>query len=168
MRRLVCLLGTVLLAVMLTACSGEPSASTQAPKATESPEPIATPQMETITIFTIDTSSMSLLPTQVKKKSDDDSPSYITDLVLENLEDDSIGVSEVSQEDDKAIIVFKADTKPIKGCDAELEPLILDCFANSILDNVEGVHSVVFRSDIGAYKSANGLEFGEDEEYASK
>ena len=37
----------------------------------------------------------------------------------------------------------------VKGCSEEMEDLILECFANSILDNVEGVHAVSFCTDKG-------------------
>ena len=65
--------------------SSEPSVSTQAP----------TPRMNTVTIFTIDPVNMSIVPTQVKKIEDDNSVELIADLVLKNLEDDEIGISEV-------------------------------------------------------------------------
>ena len=155
------------LAAFVTACDGEAvPEDTSAPTATaEAPSP--TPVMETITIFTFDPNTMTISPSQVKKNKDDDSLMYITELVLNSLEDDEIQISEVQQEDDKAIIVFDSSSKPLKDCDAEMEGLILECFANSILENVDGCHGVIFRTEKGAYKSKN-FSMGEDEVYASR
>ena len=145
------------------------NAPTQSPStATATKEP----KFETITIFTIDTANMQITPNRVKKNEDNDSLSYICDLVEDNLDDDSIHVAEAFTEtdkksDDTAVIVFDKGGKPLKDCTEEMEYLILDCFANSILDNVTGCHKVVFRSSDGAYKSEN-VEFGKDEAYASK
>ncbi|MBO6109201.1 MAG: hypothetical protein J6P16_07360 [Eubacterium sp.] len=158
-----------LIAVIMISCGSGDTTEELREEPTESAvqTPLPTPRIETITVFTIDPATMSILPSRVRKNEDDDSLSYITELVLNNLEDDQIKVSGVSQEKDSAIIVFDSTAKPVTGCDAEMETLILDCFANSILDNVEGCHSVIFRTDKGAYSSEN-LEMGEDEIYASR
>ena len=155
------------LAVFVTACgSDEKPEVTPTVAPTEAVESAA-PVMETITVFTFDPNTMSIIPSQVKKNKDDDSLMSITELVLNSLEDDDIQISEVQQEEDKAIIVFDSSSKPVKNCDAEIEGLILECFANSILDNVDGCHGVIFRTDKGAYKSKH-LSMGEDEVYASR
>ena len=166
-RKLTGVLYILVLVFCLTAC-GNSSAPEQ--KATSEPteeSPLPSPKMETITVFTIDPDSMAVLPSRVKKKEDDDSLMYITELVLNNLEDDNIRVSEVSMEEDKAIIVFDSTGKPVTDCDADMEGLILECFANSILDNVEGCHGVIFRTDKGAYASEN-ITMKKDEVYASR
>ena len=144
------------LAVFVTACgSDEKPEVTPTVAPTEAVESAA-PVMETITVFTFDPNTMSISPSQVKKDKDDDSLMYITELVLNNLEDDDIQISEVQQEEDKAIIVFDSSSKPVKNCDAEIEGLILEC-----------CHGVIFRTDKGAYKSKH-LSMGEDEVYASR
>ena len=159
----------LVLMLALTACGEEaaPSATPSASSVTASSTPLPTPDMETITVFTIDPTNMTVLPSRVKKDKDDDSLMYITELVLNNLEDDSILISDVIQEEDKAIIVFDSSGKPVKGCDPVMEGLILECFANSLLDNVDGLHGVIFRTDKGAYKSDN-LKMKKDEVYASR
>ena len=172
MKKLTGLLCICLLAVCLcTACGdGESDPQTSAEVSTTEPEKATAtpaPAFETITVFTIDPSSMSLKASRVKKKEDDDSLEYLAQLVLDNLEDDEIRLSGVEQEGDQAVIIFDSTGKPVKGCDEEMESLILECFANSILDNAEGVHGVIFRTDKGAYESEN-LSMEEDEVYASR
>lgn len=162
---------SVALVCMCLLCS---CGSTDSPKVSDISTPAAleetplpTPQMETITVFTIDSASMTILPSKVKKNQDDDSLSYIAELVLNNLGDDDIRLSKVEQDGDRAVLEFDSESKPVKDCDEEMESLILECFANSILDNVEGCHSVIFRTDKGAYESDN-LKMGIDEAYASR
>ena len=162
------IISILILTAFVTACGeeGEPVVATPTVMPTETVASAA-PVMETITVFTFDPNSMTIMPSQVRKNKDDDSLMYITELVLNNLEDDDIQISEVQQEDDKAIIVFDSSSKPVKNCTAEVESLILECFANSILDNVDGCHGVIFRTNKGAYKSKN-IKMGEDEVYASR
>ncbi|MEE3468373.1 MAG: hypothetical protein VZQ83_08025 [Eubacterium sp.] len=168
LRKLTGLLCIISIAFCLVAC-GEETPQSPTPEATE--ETVVTPsavsQMETITVFTIDASTMSILPSRVKKNENDDSLQYLVELVLDNLEDDKIGISSVEQEGDKAIIYFDSNKKPVSDCDEEMEDLILECFANSILDNAEGVHGVIFRTDKGNYVSAYKT-MKEDEVYASR
>ena len=174
MKRLTGLLCIVLLLFALTAC-GSDEDTVDVPESTESTqttedktsEPILSPNMETITVFTIDPINMAIMPSQVKKNEADDSVEYITKLVQDNLEDDEIRVASAVQEKDRAVIAFDSGSKPVKGCDEEMEDLILECFANSILDNVEGIHEVSFCTDKGPYISEN-KEMEADEIYASR
>ena len=168
MKRIKCVICLVLCSALIFGCEqkAEPTQTPSAVTATKEP------QFETITVFSIDTANMQLVPNRVKKNEENDSPEYICDLVLDNLDDDSIKISEVKltktkSDDDTAVVIFNAGGKPLKDCDEDMEYLILDCFANTILDNVSGGHNVVFRSTAGAYKSEN-IEFGENEAYASK
>ena len=172
MKKLTGLLCIVLLAFTLTACGSDDerlpeSTSNQTVDDDADDDVVSTPKIETITVYTIDPSSMSIVPSQVKKNEDDDSVEYITKLVTENLEDDEIRVSKVTKDGDRAVIAFDSKKKPIKGCDESMEDLILECYANSILDNVEGIHAVSFCTDKGPYISEN-KEMAADEIYASR
>ena len=174
MKKLTGLLCIVLLSFALTACGSEDDEDTNTPEPSsnittedETSEPIPSPNMETITVFTIDPANMAIMPSQVKKNEADDSVEYITKLVRENLEDDEIRVSSATQKGERAIIAFDSKSKPVKGCDEEMEDLILECFANSILDNVDGIHEVSFCTDKGPYISEN-KEMEADEIYASR
>ena len=168
MKKALKIISIIMIAAFVTACGTEegpaPATPTAAPTEAAASE---APVMETITVFTFDPNSMTIIPSQVKKNKDDDSLMYITELVLNNLGDDDIQISDVQLEGDKAIVVFDSSSKPVKKCTAEIEGLILECFANSILDNVDGCHGVIFRTDKGAYKSKN-IKMGEDEVYASR
>ncbi len=172
MRKLTGLLCIVLLLFALTAC-GSDSVDTPEPTTNQtteqepSEEPIPSPNMETITVFTIDPANMAIMPSQVKKNEADDSVEYVTELVLQNLEDDEIRIASAISDGDRAIIAFDSESKPVKGCDEEMEDLILECFANSILDNVEGIHSISFCTEKGPYISEN-KEMAADEIYASR
>ena len=159
----VCLLGMVFI---LAACESENEGP--AVKMTPTPEetPLPTPELETITVFTIDSANMTAVPSRVKKNQADDSVEYIVQLVSDNLEDSEIRVSEAFMEGENAVIVFDQKSKPLKNCPADMEALILDCFSTSVLDNVDGCRGVIFRSDKGKYASDN-LTLGEDEIYAS-
>ena len=154
----------VLCLSLLCACGTSDDAAND--PSTDTPTPTKAVDINTVTIFTIDPSSMQILPYQVKTDESEATIESICDLVVKNLDEDDVRVDSAFCEDEDGIVVFDHSAKPIKGCDDEMEALILDCFANSILDNVSGCHNVIFRSDEGAYVSENS-EFGEDEIYAS-
>lgn len=61
-------------------------------------------------------------------------------------------------------ISFKKNSIPVIGVDEELEYLILDCFSQSILDNMETVHAVIFRIEGKAYVTDN-VSMGKNEAY---
>ncbi|MBO4394957.1 MAG: hypothetical protein J5819_01245 [Eubacterium sp.] len=162
-RSIVCLLCMLF---VLVACESE--TEKPAVNMTPAPEdtPLPTPELETITVFTIDSAKMTTVPSRVKKIPGNDNVDYIVQLVLDNLEDSDIHISKAFMEGENAVIVFKSKSKPLKNCSFEMETLILDCFSTSVLDNVEGCRGVIFRSDKGKYTSDN-LTLDEDEIYAS-
>jgi hypothetical protein len=123
--------------------------------------------METITIYSNNSDNMSLIPVSVKKISDDNSLDYICSLVMENLNEDNIKVTECKMEGKKAIVSFSSKGKPVRGCSEKMENLILESFANSLLDNAEGCEKIIFRADGGAYESSHN-SFGINEVYASE
>ena len=133
------------------------------------PSPLPTQKsiMETLSIYTIDSDAMALVPVTVEKRQNAMTPAYITSLVEGNLEDDSIRVYSAEQENGRITLSFYADGKPFVNCSRKMENLILDCFANSLLDNLENCSEIVFRCEGKAYKSAN-YSFKIDEVYASE
>ena len=169
MKKLTTIACLLCLSLAMTACGsddeGGPDKTATPATAVETAAP--TPKMETITVFTIDTTHMTTVPSRVKKNEDDDSVAYIALLVADNLEDNDIRVADAYLDGENAVIVFNSKGKPLKNCSAEMETLILDCFSTSVLDNVDGCRGVIFRSDKGEYASDN-LTLGEDEIYASK
>lgn len=131
------------------------------------PVPTQACKIETVSIYSINSDSMTLIPVSVKKGTQKPSPSYVARLVLENLNEDDIELTDISQKDTKVIISFSSDGKPVKGCGAKMETLILEAFANSLLDNVENCEKVIFRCDGKEYKSSQ-YSFGKNEVYASE
>lgn len=152
-----------LTAVVMTACGKKTvdrNATTSAVTAKRS-------TMETITIYSINSDTMSLIPVSVKKVSNDNSLDYICSLVQENLDEKDIQITECRQSGKKVIVSFSSQGKPVKNCSNKMENLILESFANSLLDNVEGCESIIFRCDGGAYVSSQH-SFEKNEIYASE
>ena len=131
-------------------------------------EPVPTQghKIETVSIYSVNSDSMTLIPVSVKKETQDTTPSYVAKLVLENLNEEDIELTDVTQKDTKVIVSFSSKGKPVKGCGAKMETLILEAFANSLLDNVENCEKVIFRCDGEEYKSSQ-YSFGINEVYAS-
>ena len=128
------------------------------------PVPTQGSKIETVSIYSINSDSMTLIPVSVKKESQKPSSSYVARLVLENLNEDDIELTDVIQKDTKVIVSFSSEGKPLKGCGAKMETLILEAFANSLLENCK---KVIFRCDGKEYKSSQ-YSFGKNEVYASE
>ncbi len=163
LKAVVCLFSLIF---VLTACESETEGPAVDMTPTPEDTPLPTPELETITVFTIDSANMTTIPSRVKKNPGNDSVEYIVQLVADNLEDSDIRISKAYMEGDNAIIVFNPKGKPLVNCPADMETLILDCFSTSVLDNVDGCQGVIFRSEKGKYSSDN-LTLEEDEVYAS-
>lgn len=147
--------------LLLTGC-GEEKVSPSA-----SPLPTQKSTMETLTIYSIDSDSMSLIPVVVKKQKDTLSAEYITSLVEQNLDDDGVLIDHVEQEKSTVIVSFSPEGKPITGCTKKMEDLILNCFASSLLDNVSNCSKIIYRCKEKAYKSEH-RSFKLNEIYASE
>ncbi len=136
----------------------------------QSPIPVATANVisdiETISIYTIDTMEYELVPVKVRVNSEYITPQYIMEEVLRNLEA-KVEVVEIGVENKKMIVTFSDQYAPIVGCSARFETLLLDCISSSLLDNISYIDEVIFRCPDGAYKSEH-FSFGEDEVYSSK
>ncbi len=132
-------------------------------------EVIPTPKsnMQTITLYTIDTNNMVVSPIVVKKENHSLTAEYVTKLICKNLNDDEISIYRIKQNGKRVIISFAKNGKPIKNCTKKMEGLILDCFANSLLDNVENCSEVVFQCEGKAYRSQY-RSYKKDEVYASE
>ncbi len=155
------LLLTVILAAVGTGCEQE--------KEEISPSAVPTPKndMKTLTIYSINSDTMSLIPVQVKKGQQKLSEKYIASLVLENLEEKDIIINGIKKQGKSVIVSFSSKGKPIKNCSEEMEDLILECFANSLLDNIRDCGKVIFRCDGKRYRSEH-QSFELNEVYTSK
>ena len=147
--------------LLLTGCGKEQNVSSA------SPLPTQKSTMETLTIYSIDSDSMSLIPVVIKKQKETYTAEYITYLVTQNLEDEDVKIDHVEQQKDTVIVAFSSKGKPIKGCSKKMETLILNCFASSLLDNVANCEKIIYRCEDKAYKSENRT-FKRNQIYASK
>ena len=113
-------------------------------KASEIPAKTAlsTPKstMKTLTIYSIDSDTMSLIPVVVKKEEKTLTAEYITYLVTQNLEDEDVRVDHVEQQKNVVVVSFDSKAKPVKRCSKQMETLILNCFASSLLDLMKFMH----------------------------
>lgn len=124
-------------------------------------------KMKTFTIYSIDSDTMSIVPVSVPEKGEGVSAEYILALVMDNLSENQIATPTVEMDGKKLIVSFEATGEPVKNCDRKMEHLILECFSNSLLDNLKNYDGIIFRVEGKAYKSEN-LKFGLNEVYASR
>ena len=165
MKRLIKILwctGLIITILSTTACE-----NTTADSPSFSPLPTHQNTIETVSIYTIDTDTMTLVPVKIKKGKEAITRAYITSLVEDSLDDETIRVYSVVQEDNCVFLSFYAKGKPLVNCSKKMENLILDCFANSLLDNLDSCSKIVFRSEDKAYKSEN-YSFKKNEVYTSE
>ena len=118
------------------------------------------------TIYSIDSDTMSLIPVVVKKEEKTLTAEYITYLVTQNLEDEDVRVDHVEQQKNTVVVSFDSKAKPVKRCSKQMETLILNCFASSLLDNVKDCKKIIYRCKNKRYKSSH-RSFGFNEVYAS-
>lgn len=154
------LLFAVILVLGVSGC--EDSKVTPTPAA-----PTPKNNMKTLTIYSINADNTTLIPLSVKRGTEKMSEKYIASLVLENLNEQEIIIDDVKKEGKTVVLSFSSKGRPIQKCSETMENLILECFANSLLDNVKGCSEVIFRCDGKAYKSKN-QSFGLNEVYASE
>lgn len=150
--------------VMMAGCEG-----TQGKEVEGTPTPVPTQKIkiETLAIYSINSDNMTLIPVSVRKGFQKLSPSYVAGLVMENLNEENIAITDIYQKGKKVIVSFDPDGKPVKNCTAKMETLILEAFANSLLDNVKNCSQVIFRCDGKEYKS-DQYSFGLNEVFASE
>lgn len=133
------------------------------------PAAISTPKkrnIKTISIYTVDAVNEELMPISVPLYDNDITPAFITDEVINNLED-TIKVTELEVEKGQIFVTLDSHYAPVYNCSKKYETLVLDCLANSLLDNLSYVEDVIFRCDTGAYHSQN-YDFKINEVYRSK
>lgn len=125
-----------------------------------------TDEIETISIYTVDSVEEQLVPLKVMVSSERITPEYIVEEVIRNL-DEKVEVTEIQVKDNRVYVMFHESYVPVSGCSKVFEELILDCISNSLLDNIPYIEEVVFQCSDRAYQSDN-FSFGEEEVYRSK
>lgn len=93
-------------------------------------------------------------------------PELIIDTVVDSMADQSlvIGIEDVSTQDDTVIVSFYADQPPLSNVGSGLEDAILNAIAQSLTDNLDDYHKVIYRVEGGPYISGH-IELGIDEVY---
>ncbi len=90
----------------------------------------------------------------------------VVDAVVDALADNAIyvRVNSVSNTDDVVTVDFDATSPPVSQVGAGIEGLILDAFAQSLLDNVSSCKAICFSVDGGDYASGH-FEFSKEDVY---
>lgn len=163
MKKIFCsILVFALLITMVTGCEKEKKADNNTTAAV-----VNTPKVETFNIYTINSDKSSIEPISVPKKKKI-TADYIVESVLDSFSEDGISVYSVEEKNNKVIVSFRSKEKPVVGCDDMIEGMVLECFSNSLLDNLDKCKKVIFRIDGNKpYKSKN-FSFGLNEEFATK
>ncbi|MCR5691140.1 MAG: hypothetical protein K6G62_02870 [Eubacterium sp.] len=164
MKKIICLL-FIVMTTLLYACEREeeviPPVTTAAPT-------VSVAAIQTVTTYSIDVDSLAIVPVQNPvSKEGELTAERVVKLVTANLNDKEIIIDEIIQRKDTVILSFDKKGKPVKGCTAEMENLILECYANSLLDNAENCRKVIIRASGKKYVSEN-LAFGYNEVFASE
>lgn len=89
--------------------------------------------------------------------SEEITPELIVDKVVESMEDASfqVKVLSVKTDADTVIVDFDSDAPPVSGVAKATETAILDAIAQSLLDNLEDYHKIVYHVEGKAYVSEN-------------
>lgn len=93
-------------------------------------------------------------------------PELVVDAVVDALADQSliIGIENVTTEDDTVIVSFYSDKAPLYNTGSGFESAILNAFAQSLTENLDNIHKVIYRVEGGAYSSGH-IELDIDEVY---
>ncbi len=122
--------------------------------------------VKTFSIYTVDTSDKTIVPVNIVARGGRVTPEFIVEEVKNNMEMD-VEITEIEIEKKRLFLSFDHKKQPVKKCDPELEILVLDCFTNSLLDNLSYIDDIIVRCDNGAYSSKN-ITLGKNEVYLSR
>lgn len=91
---------------------------------------------------------------------------FIVNEVVKKFEQNglTIGINSVIEKGDTIIVDFQSDKAPFVNVGSGVEATILDCIAQSLVDNLEGHNKVIYRKDGKAYESGHEV-LGFDEVY---
>ncbi len=109
-----------------------------------------------LSIYSIDSQSEEKISvTAMVSSGKEITPEMIVDKVVESMVDETfmIGIDEVTTEGDAVIVSFLEGQPPVTNVASSVENEILDAIAQSLLDNLDDYHKVIFRIMGGAYQS---------------
>ncbi len=134
---------------------------------TNSSEEMPKPKND-ITIYSLNSKNFQKVAISVKVDASTITLFQLVEKITASLEDESFFVKAEDAHFEKttAIVSFSKEGAPTVGS-SEYESSILDCIAQSIIDNYDSCTAVIFRIEDKAYESAN-FTFGIDEAYLIK
>lgn len=117
-------------------------------------------------IYVVNTSGDLEALTALTSADSEITPELVVKTVVDSMADQSliIGIESVTTKDDAVIVSFKSDKAPLKNVGSGLEESILNAIAQSITDNLDDYHKVIYRVEGGPYQSGH-IELGIDEVY---
>lgn len=117
-------------------------------------------------IFTVNSDSdlepvTALIPTDKEI-----TPELIVDRVVDAMADQSllVGIESVTTDGDTVIVSFYSDQPPLVNVGAGFEISILNAIAQSLTENLDDYHKVIYQVEGGAYSSGH-IELDKDEVY---
>ncbi len=111
-----------------------------------------------LSIYSIDSQSAEKISiTAMVSSGKEITPEIIVDKVVESMVDETfmIGIDEVTTEGDAVIVSFLDDQPPVTNVGSSVENEILDAIAQSLLDNLDDYHKVIFRIMGGPYQTGH-------------
>ncbi|MCR5824756.1 MAG: hypothetical protein K6G60_10035 [Lachnospiraceae bacterium] len=135
---------------------------------TATPEDIPPIPKDDIIIYSLDSENLQKIAIPFKIEPGSITLFELVKKIVSSLEDESfsVNIKNAYFEKSMAIVDFAEDGAPgIKYPDYEVA--VLDCIAQSIIENYENCTAVIFRVNGEAYSSGN-LSFGADEAYLIK
>lgn len=127
----------------------EPQETTDVSKSEETTE---------LPIYSINDDSLEKEDTvAVVPKDSEITAEFIVDEVVKSFEETGleIGIESVVTEGDTVIVDFSSDKAPLVNVGSGVEATILDCIAQSLVDNLEGHNKVIYRVEGKAYESGH-------------
>ena len=160
---------SILLQEEVTAITDEPQVSAEK-KITEPVVPIEPVATKEISIYTLNETTLEVEVVEALVPEESEiTPDLIVDMVVDSLADRlvMVGIDEVTTKDDTVIVSFLSDVAPSANVGSGPEGTILDCLAQSLVDNLVNYPDypkVIFRLEGQAYASGH-FEFGINEVY---
>ena len=117
-------------------------------------------------IFTVNSNS-NLEPVTALVPADEEiTPELIVDRVVDAMADQSllVGIESVKTDGDAVIVSFYSDQPPLNNVGAGFETAILNALAQSLTDNLDDYHKVIYQVEGGPYSSGH-IELDVDEVY---
>jgi len=148
----------------------EISSAVPTPRVIVDPKGTNSDILQAITYYIVDVSEKNTKPVEaVVGKKEEITPEHIIEYITDDLEDEEIEISieKVLTEGNLCIVDFNEVMIGTVEKNPELEKLILDAIAKSLLDNLQDVNEVSFRIAGKPYKTST-FELKDKEGYLGK